>query len=118
VTSTDVKEQSDVLPSQTRLLQNYPNPFNPSTNDPVRVGLRTRRAARVFDMLDASGGSRGREKGSGSYTMTFDAKQLPSGVYFARLQAGPSVANAAHAPVPDRSRCVIGGRVRCGAAPT
>lgn len=92
VTSTDVKEQSDVLPSQTRLMQNYPNPFNPSTT--IRYELASAADVRlgVFDMLgrEVAVLVEGRRE-AGSYTMTFDAKQLPSGVYFARLQAGQSV---------------------------
>jgi hypothetical protein len=92
VTSTDVKEQRDVLPSQTRLLQDYPSPFNPSTT--IRYELASAADVRlgVFHMLgrEVAVPVDGRRE-AGSYTVTFEAKQLPSGVYFARLQAGQSV---------------------------
>lgn len=76
------------------LEQNYPNPFNPSTIIKFTVplwrglggGLVT---LRVFDLL-------GREVSilvndklySGMYEVIFDAADLPSGVYFYKLQAG------------------------------
>jgi D-alanyl-D-alanine carboxypeptidase len=77
------------VPSATLLEQNYPNPFNPSTHIAFSVpgagAMRVRLA--VFDML-------GKEVAlladgtflPGSYTRTFDARGLASGVYVYRLQ--------------------------------
>jgi hypothetical protein len=87
---TDVKEES--LPTTFALEQNYPNPFNPTTTIKYDVaGVRGQPSVvslKIFDVL-------GREvsvlvnerKEPGSYTVTFDASALTSGVYFYRLQA-------------------------------
>ena len=67
--------------------QNYPNPFNPSTSINYNVPERSRVRLVVSDML-------GREVGTivngtveaGSHLATFDATQLPSGQYIARVE--------------------------------
>jgi photosystem II stability/assembly factor-like uncharacterized protein len=80
-------------PAATHLAQNYPNPFNPETMIGYRIrgpGFRVRLA--VYDVL-------GREvavlmderKEAGSYQVKFDGTNLPSGVYFYRMQAGDFV---------------------------
>jgi hypothetical protein len=89
IKGTDVPVETEALPVQTRLMQNYPNPFNPTTT--LRYELASAQDVRVtvFDML-------GRQvaelvngyRDAGTYTVTFDANSLPSGVYFSRLQAG------------------------------
>ena len=82
---------SNGLPSKFSLSQNYPNPFNPSTIISYQLAKNSRVSLKVFDLLGrevttlASG-----EKPAGTYTATFNAVNLPSGVYFYRL-----VANAA-----------------------
>ena len=74
------------------LIQNYPNPFNPSTNISYTIPERGSVSLKVFNLL----GSQVAElvKGEldlGSYDITFDASNLPSGTYFYRLQAGSFV---------------------------
>ena len=67
-------------------------PFNPSTVIGYRVPIIGKVSLKVYDVL-------GREvvalvnevKAQGSYTATFDASNLSSGVYFYRLQAGDFV---------------------------
>ncbi|HEY3295006.1 MAG TPA: C25 family cysteine peptidase [bacterium] len=77
------------LPKQFALHEAYPNPFNPTTElqfDLPRAGNAT---LRVYDML-------GRDvatlvdghRAAGTYTVSFNATNLPSGLYFARLTAG------------------------------
>ena len=74
------------------LSQNYPNPFNPKTAISFQLSANSSVALRVFDVL-------GREvavlvngeKPAGVYRVTWDAKNLPSGVYLYRLQAGAFV---------------------------
>jgi endo-1,4-beta-xylanase len=90
---------ADELPPAFALYQNYPNPFNPATV--IRYAIRGARGwglgtsyvrLVVFDLL-------GREvavlvnelKQPGTYTVTWDAGGVASGVYFYRLQAGSFV---------------------------
>ena len=75
------------MPQEFSLSQNYPNPFNPSTLIRYQVANTGKVRLNVYDVL-------GREvatlvndvKPAGSYTVTFNAANVPSGVYFYRLQ--------------------------------
>lgn len=96
-TTTDIGEnETQNAPKDFQLMQNYPNPFNPITTIKYEIpavgtsrdlSLQTRLI--VYDTL-------GREittlvnspKPPGTSTVTFDASDLPSGVYYYRLQAG------------------------------
>lgn len=68
------------------LSQNYPNPFNPSTKISFELSEMGLIKLEVFDLL-------GKEvkvlvnkvMNPGSYTIDFNASELPSGVYFYRL---------------------------------
>ena len=76
------------LPAAFALFQNYPNPFNPSTVISYRLPVTGHVVLRVFDIL-------GREvttivnevQTAGNHSVTFNARDLPSGVYFYRLDA-------------------------------
>jgi hypothetical protein len=72
------------------LSQNYPNPFNPTTEINYSVEKQSLVNLVVYDAL-------GREvavliknelKPTGSYNLTFNANNLPSGIYFYKLTAG------------------------------
>jgi hypothetical protein len=77
-----------VQPTGWRLEQNFPNPFNPTTVVRYQVPVVSDVKLAVYDVL-------GREvsvlvnerKASGSYTVTFNASGLATGIYFYRLQA-------------------------------
>jgi len=76
-------------PGQFALLGNYPNPFNPVTSIRYRVARTVPVTLTVFNAV----GQKVRtlvntKQGSGQYEVTFDAGDLPSGVYFYRLRAG------------------------------
>ena len=90
--TTTVDAKTSNLPRHFILHQNYPNPFNPATT--IRYALPRKAAVRlvVSDLL-------GREvavlveeeQPAGWHSVTFDASQLPSGVYLYRLEAGDFV---------------------------
>ena len=86
------------VPKEYLLSQNYPNPFNPSTkiiySIPFALGLKhasplQNTVLKVYDIL-------GREittlvnkvQSAGNYEVVFDGKELPSGIYFYRIQSG------------------------------
>jgi hypothetical protein len=71
------------------LAQNYPNPFNPSTNIKYNIPIDTYVQLKIYDVL-------GREvsvivnefQKAGSYTISFNAGDFPSGAYFYRITSG------------------------------
>lgn len=70
------------------LEQNYPNPFNPKTV--IRYSLIGNRhvSLKVFDALGKEVATLiNKEQSAGSYSVTFNAGNLPSGVYFYRLES-------------------------------
>ncbi|MHA2101430.1 MAG: T9SS type A sorting domain-containing protein, partial [Candidatus Kariarchaeaceae archaeon] len=78
-----------VIPKLYSLSQNYPNPFNPSTIIKYQIPQLSFVTIKVYDVL----GSEiitlvNEEKPLGSYEVEFNAANLPSGIYFYRLQAG------------------------------
>jgi hypothetical protein len=80
--------------SVTQLLVNRPNPFNPSTTITFVVAGRTRAVLSVYDSagrLVARPFDGVAEPGTHDVTWgarAFDGRELPSGVYFVRLEAG------------------------------
>ncbi len=69
--------------------QNYPNPFNPATTISFSVPAQSFVSLEVFDALGREVSILLSERLSpGSYSRTWDAAGLSSGVYFYRLKAG------------------------------
>jgi photosystem II stability/assembly factor-like uncharacterized protein len=82
----------DEMPLKTSLSQNYPNPFNGASEIRFRISGVAEVNLRVIDLLGRDVAVLVHEpKTPGSYAVTFDASNLPSGVYFYRLQAGSYV---------------------------
>ncbi len=86
-------EYSDVVtvtvgvPVLYSISQNYPNPFNPETRIDYTLPEQQNVSLRVYNML----GELVRElvnevKPAGTYTVTFDGSDLPSGIYVYRIQ--------------------------------
>ena len=74
------------IPKEFKLEQNYPNPFNPSTTikfDIAKTGFVT---LKIYNILGKEIKSLVNEKlDAGSYYLSWDAAQYPSGVYFYRI---------------------------------
>ena len=69
--------------------QNYPNPFNPTTHLRFTIPDFQFTTLRVYDALGKEVATLlNGEMNPGRYTVQWDAGNLPSGVYFYRLQAG------------------------------
>jgi hypothetical protein len=89
---TDVAKGDETIPTQFKLEQNYPNPFNPSMV--IKFGLPERSIV-ILNVYDILGNEIttfvNLEKFVGSYELTWNATNLPSGVYFYRLQASSFV---------------------------
>jgi hypothetical protein len=68
---------------------NYPNPFNPSTRIKYFIPKQSFVTIIVFDALGKEVTTIvNEEKQPGIYEITWNAEQLPSGVYFYQLKAG------------------------------
>jgi len=78
-----------LLPTEFALEQNYPNPFNPSTIIHYDLPVTARVSLKIFDV-------NGREvvtlvdrtMPGGSYSATWNANGLPTGMYLAVMEAG------------------------------
>ena len=81
--------ETEFIPKEFRLEQNYPNPFNPSTTIEFALPRQAEVTLQIFDLLGRAVTTLvDDELGAGSYKLTFEAEDLPSGIYFYRLQAG------------------------------
>lgn len=86
---TNVNEQEGQIVQRFELRQNFPNPFNPSTTISYSVPASGFVILKIYDML-------GREvqtlvselQEPGMYSVFFDARNLPSSIYYYRLKVG------------------------------
>jgi len=88
--STEAEQE---LPAKVELSQNYPNPFNPSTTIGFGLPQTGKVTLEVFDILGRRVATllNGENKSAGRHSITFDARNLASGMYIYRLRAGNSV---------------------------
>jgi hypothetical protein len=76
------------------LHQNYPNPFNPQTMISYSLPRASTTTLKVFDVLGRGIATlvNNEINAAGDHEVSFDATNLPSGVYFYRLEAEKYVA--------------------------
>ena len=85
---TGIDERSPSA-SSFKLSQNYPNPFNPQTIITYSIPVSESVSLKVFDALGREIRTLVNERQTpGTHLVTFDGGNLPSGLYFYRLQAG------------------------------
>jgi len=83
-----IKNISSLVPDKFSLSQNYPNPFNPSTNIRYQITNSKYVTLKLFDVLGKEIASLVNEKQSpGTYEVTWDGSNYPSGVYYYKLEA-------------------------------
>lgn len=86
---TAIDEGLSEIPQKFTLSQNYPNPFNPSTKIKFSIPQKSPVQIKVFDVLgDEIGILFNEEKPAGNYDVTWNAGNLPSGIYFYQIKAG------------------------------
>jgi hypothetical protein len=82
-------QNTGTIVSGFELSQNYPNPFNPVTKINFGIPQQEYVILKVFDLLGREVRTIVNEKlQAGSYSVNFDAGNLPSGIYFYKLQTG------------------------------
>jgi PKD repeat protein len=79
-------------PMEFALRQNYPNPYNPVTTITYSLPIKAKVELIIYNALGESIKQLvNEEKEAGKYSVKFDATNLPSGIYFYKLQAGSFV---------------------------
>tara|TARA_R110002096_G_scaffold87831_6_gene201485 strand:- start:454 stop:3195 length:2742 start_codon:yes stop_codon:yes gene_type:complete len=92
ITAQDIpiaNEEDSFLPKDIVLQQNYPNPFNPTTNIVYTLPQTANVRLSVYNLLgqEVEQLVNGRQS-AGSYTATWDASTMASGVYLYKLSVG------------------------------
>jgi len=81
-------DENDAVPRGYSLAQNYPNPFNPSTTIEYKLPEPSDVSIEVYDingriiakLIDE-------RQDAGSYRVTWNAQNCPTGIYFYKIQA-------------------------------
>jgi len=85
-------EESARIPGGFELHQNYPNPFNPTTAISYQLSAVSYVKLKIYDALGIEVATLVNEtKSTGIHTVTWDARDLPSGIYMYRMVAGNRV---------------------------
>ncbi len=87
--ATGVISLGPSTPSGFALNQNFPNPFNPSTLISYKLATLSDVTLKVYDVLGREVQTLVHERQTaGEHSVTFNAANLPSGVYFYGISAG------------------------------
>ncbi len=87
--SNEAEVTVDFTPKEFVLYQNYPNPFNPVTTISWQSPVGSHQTLKIFDVLGSEIATLVDEfREAGRYEIEFDAKNLSSGIYYYKLNAG------------------------------
>ena len=87
---TGIKNIDLEIPKEFSLSHNYPNPFNPATTIRFQIPRTAYVSLKIFDLLGQQIKTLVSETlPADEYELKWDAENLPSGVYFYRLQVRP-----------------------------
>jgi len=87
--TTGVNDDQKQILTRFTLEQNYPNPFNPATTVSFNLPTKGFVLLKVYDLIGREVATIvSEEMSAGSYSKQWSAADLPSGVYFYRLQCG------------------------------
>jgi hypothetical protein len=85
----EVRESDKNIIQQASLLQNFPNPFNSITNFRFQITQSGFVTLKIYNILGREVSTIvAKEMIAGNYTQRWESKDLPSGIYFYRLQTG------------------------------
>ncbi len=77
------------VPFEYALHQNYPNPFNPVTKISFDIPEKSNVVLKIYNVLgELVSFPLNETKTAGKYSIEFDGRNLPSGVYYYELKAG------------------------------
>ncbi len=87
ISLTGVEKYENIIPEFFALYQNYPNPFNPTTNIQFAIPHSGFVTLKVYDILSREVKTLvNEERTAGTYSVSFDAQNLSSGIYFYQLK--------------------------------
>ncbi len=93
---SDVVKVEQIIPADYSLTQNYPNPFNPTTTIQYALPADNFVTLKVYDILGQEVVSLVNEfQKAGTYNVTFNAANLPSGLYIYNIKAGVDASSSA-----------------------
>ena len=89
-TNQSVTRRTDIpSPNRFQLLPNYPNPFNAVTTIGFQIQVAGKVSLKAYDLIGREVATIfAGEKPAGYYRFTFDANDLPSGIYLYQLKSG------------------------------
>jgi hypothetical protein len=83
---TGVSEEEGLTPNTYSLEQNFPNPFNPSTTINFSIPQKDFVNLKIYNLVGEELKTLlNEEKDAGTYQIKFDALNLPTGIYFYKL---------------------------------
>jgi uncharacterized protein with LGFP repeats len=80
------------VPSDIILFPNFPNPFNPETTFSFNIGSLQQTSLRIYDIQGRLIETLVQDKiNPGFHTMTWNASEVATGVYFVKLISGDKI---------------------------